>query len=39
MGLIYCKGSEAEQCEVVKALGPVKRRFATVLEERRRRLT
>lgn len=30
--LIYCKGPEGEQLEFVKALGPVKRRFADALE-------
>ncbi len=34
--LIYCKGPEGEQLEFVKALGPVKQRFANALEERRR---
>jgi len=29
--LIYCKGPEGEQLEFVKALGPVKRRFADAL--------
>ena len=30
--LIYCKGPEGEQLEFVKALGPVKQRFANALE-------
>ena len=30
--LIYCKGPEGEQLEFVKALGPVKKRFADALE-------
>jgi catechol 2,3-dioxygenase-like lactoylglutathione lyase family enzyme len=30
--LIYCKGPEGEQLEFVKALGPVKKRFAEALE-------
>jgi catechol 2,3-dioxygenase-like lactoylglutathione lyase family enzyme len=30
--LIYCKGPEGEQLEFVKALGPVKQRFAEALE-------
>jgi catechol 2,3-dioxygenase-like lactoylglutathione lyase family enzyme len=34
--LIYCKGPEGEQLEFVKAIGPVKQRFATTLDERRR---
>lgn len=34
--LIYCKGPEGEQLEFVKALGPVKQRFANTLETRRR---
>lgn len=29
--LIYCKGPEGEQLEFVKALGPVKQRFANAL--------
>ena len=36
--LIYCKGPEGEQLEFVKALGPVKQRFANALGERRRTL-
>jgi catechol 2,3-dioxygenase-like lactoylglutathione lyase family enzyme len=36
--LIYCKGPEGEQLEFVKALGPVKQRFADALK-RRQRLT
>ena len=35
--LIYCKGSEGEQLEFVKALGPVKQRFATALAARRKK--
>ncbi len=34
--LIYCKGPEGEQLEFVKALGPVKKRFADALETHRR---
>jgi len=34
--LIYCKGPEGEQLEFVKAIGPVKKRFADTLEARRR---
>lgn len=34
--LIYCKGPEGEQLEFVKALGPVKQRFADALSARRR---
>lgn len=34
--LIYCKGPEGEQLEFVKALGPVKRRFADTLANRQR---
>lgn len=30
--LIYCKGPEGEQLEFVKALGPVKKRFADALD-------
>ncbi len=33
--LIYCKGPEGEQLEFVKALGPVKQRFASALSARR----
>ncbi|MQP68634.1 lactoylglutathione lyase [Niveispirillum sp. SYP-B3756] len=33
--LIYCKGPEGEQLEFVKALGPVKQRFANALAKRR----
>lgn len=36
--LIYCKGPEGEQLEFVKALGPVKKRFADALELRQRML-
>lgn len=36
--LIYCKGPEGEQLEFVKALGPVKQRFANALATRRRAL-
>ncbi len=36
--LIYCKGPEGEQLEFVKALGPVKQRFATTLAARQRAL-
>src|SRR5262245_24371497 len=36
--LIYCKGPEGEQIEFVKALGPVKQRFAKAFEERRQAL-
>lgn len=36
--LIYCKGPEGEQLEFVKALGPVKQRFADTLAKRRRAL-
>ncbi|WP_375197809.1 VOC family protein [Sphingobium sp.] len=36
--LIYCKGPEGEQLEFVKALGPVKRRFADTLAKRQRLL-
>ena len=32
--LIYCKGPEGEQLEFVKALGPVKQRFANTLARR-----
>ncbi len=32
--LIYCKGPEGEQLEFVKALGPVKQRFADALDRR-----
>ncbi|HVJ44198.1 MAG TPA: VOC family protein [Dongiaceae bacterium] len=32
--LIYCKGPEGEQIEFVKALGPVKQRFANALAKR-----
>ncbi|MBO9707171.1 MAG: VOC family protein [Caulobacter sp.] len=32
--LIYCKGPEGEQLEFVKALGPVKQRFANTLAAR-----
>jgi catechol 2,3-dioxygenase-like lactoylglutathione lyase family enzyme len=35
--LIYCKGPEGEQLEFVKALGPVKQRFANALAKRRQR--
>lgn len=34
--LIYCKGPEGEQIEFVKALGPVKQRFADALARRQR---
>jgi catechol 2,3-dioxygenase-like lactoylglutathione lyase family enzyme len=34
--LIYCKGPEGEQLEFVKALGPVKQRFANALATRQR---
>ncbi|NMN03783.1 MULTISPECIES: VOC family protein [unclassified Novosphingobium] len=34
--LIYCKGPEGEQLEFVKALGPVKQRFANALVGRQR---
>ncbi|RRN63844.1 VOC family protein [Caulobacter sp. 602-1] len=34
--LIYCKGPEGEQLEFVKALGPVKQRFANALAARQR---
>ncbi|WP_232492244.1 VOC family protein [Novosphingobium kaempferiae] len=34
--LIYCKGPEGEQLEFVKALGPVKKRFADALAARKR---
>ena len=37
--LIYCKGPEGEQLEFVKALGPVKQRFANTLAARQRALT
>ncbi|UPJ58362.1 VOC family protein [Bradyrhizobium sp. 192] len=37
--LIYCKGPEGEQLEFVKALGPVKQRFANALAARQRTLT
>lgn len=30
--LIYCKGPEGEQLEFVKAIGPVKKRFADALQ-------
>ncbi|MBB4483416.1 VOC family protein [Rhizobium etli] len=33
--LIYCKGPEGEQLEFVKALGPVKKRFADALAAHR----
>ena len=33
--LIYCKGPEGEQLEFVKALGGVKQRFASAVDERR----
>jgi len=36
--LIYCKGPEGEQLEFVKAIGPVKQRFANTLEKRQRAL-
>lgn len=32
--LIYCKGPEGEQLEFVKAIGPVKQRFAEALTKR-----
>jgi hypothetical protein len=35
--LIYCKGPEGEQLEFVKALGPVKKRFAAALAARQGR--
>jgi len=35
--LIYCKGPEGEQLEFVKALGPVKQRFANALAGRQRK--
>jgi catechol 2,3-dioxygenase-like lactoylglutathione lyase family enzyme len=34
--LIYCKGPEGEQLEFVKAIGPVKERFAKALSTRQR---
>lgn len=34
--LIYCKGPEGEQLEFVKALGPVKQRFANALARHQR---
>lgn len=34
--LIYCKGPEGEQLEFVKALGPVKQRFADAFAARQR---
>ncbi len=34
--LIYCKGPEGEQLEFVKALGPVKQRFANALAKHQR---
>lgn len=34
--LIYCKGPEGEQLEFVKALGPVKQRFADALAKHQR---
>ena len=34
--LIYCKGPEGEQLEFVKAIGPVKQRFAKTLNDRQR---
>lgn len=37
--LIYCKGPEGEQLEFVKALGPVKQRFANALEKHQRART
>ena len=37
--LIYCKGPEGEQLEFVKALGPVKQRFANAHAARQRTLT
>jgi hypothetical protein len=37
--LIYCKGPEGEQLEFVKALCPVKQRFAATLDARRRALS
>lgn len=37
--LIYCKGPEGEQLEFVKALGPVKQRFANAYAARQRTLT
>jgi len=36
--LIYCKGPEGEQLEFVKAIGPVKQRFANTLAKRRQAL-
>jgi catechol 2,3-dioxygenase-like lactoylglutathione lyase family enzyme len=36
--LIYCKGPEGEQLEFVKALGPVKERFADAFAARQRML-
>ncbi|WP_232476058.1 VOC family protein [Flavisphingomonas formosensis] len=36
--LIYCKGPEGEQLEFVKALGPVKQRFANALAKRQQAL-
>jgi hypothetical protein len=35
--LIYCKGPEGEQLEFVKALGPVKQRFADARAKRAER--
>lgn len=37
--LIYCKGPEGEQLEFVKAIGPVKRRFADARAARERALS
>jgi catechol 2,3-dioxygenase-like lactoylglutathione lyase family enzyme len=37
--LIYCKGPEGEQLEFVKALGPVKQRFANAYAARQRKLS
>ena len=34
--LIYCKGPDGEQLEFVKALGPVKQRFANTLASRQK---
>ncbi len=34
--LIYCKGPEGEQLEFVKAIGPVKQRFAEAVSARQR---
>lgn len=36
--LIYCKGPEGEQLEFVKAIGPVKQRFAQTLKQRQQQL-